>query len=146
MGVRTTNSVKGAYKKLKPDENEALVIYEILCAINDMCEFGEDVYNHSMVLHYDPPGIPERTREIFIPIKTNLDRVKTKTLLSMRVAFLVFKGTDYSIEERYQQLWDYIKQANLTPRGDIHSIEVMYLPESVDEQDYTMEIMVPLAG
>jgi effector-binding domain-containing protein len=62
------------------------------------------------------------------------------------VAFLVFKGTDATVEERYEQLQDYIKAAGLEPEGDIRSIEVMYVPESVDEQDYTMEIMVPVAN
>jgi hypothetical protein len=29
---------------------------------------------------------------------------------------------------------------------EIYGVEIMYFPESVDEQDYTMEIMIPLAS
>jgi effector-binding domain-containing protein len=146
MGVRTTNPVKGAYRKLEPDDEEASAIYELLCKINDEYEFGEDVYYHSMVLHYDSPRMSNSKREIFIPVRANLKGVKTKTLPSMRVAFLVFKGTDASVQERYKQLRDYMKQTGLTPKGDIHSIEVMYVPESVDEQDYSIEIMIPITS
>jgi hypothetical protein len=41
---------------------------------------------------------------------------------------------------------EYMEQANLEPTGDIHSIEIMYVPEDLDYADYTMEIMVPVKG
>jgi len=30
------------------------------------------------------------------------------------------------------------------PRDDIHSIEIMYVPDDLDNADYTLEIMIPL--
>jgi hypothetical protein len=146
MGVRTTSPISVVHRSLRPGEEEAAAIYDLLCAVNRGCEFGGEVLDHSMVVHYMNQGeIPGR-REVLIPVRGEVHCVETRKLPSMRVAFIVFKGTDATMEERYKQLLDYIKAAGLETEGEIRSIEVMYVPESVDEQDYTMEIMVPLAN
>jgi effector-binding domain-containing protein len=146
MGVRTTSPFRVAHRSLRPGEEEAAAIYDLLCAINRECEFGGAVLDHSMIVHYFDQEESTIKREALIPVRGEVEGVETRTLPSMRVAFLVFKGTDATVEERYEQLQDYIKAAGLEPEGDIRSIEVMYVPESVDEQDYTMEIMVPVAN
>ena len=105
-----------------------------------------DVYDHSMVVHYDPPWRPNRRRELLIPVDMPMEGVETRKLLSMRVVFLVFKGTDKTMEEYYDYMRGYMAQSGLEASEEIYSVEIMYVPESVDEQDYTMEIMIPLAG
>jgi len=69
--------------------------------------------------------------------------VETKVFPSVRAAFLVFTGTGITMEEYYKNLWDYIEEAGLEPSGDIYSVEIMYVPEDLDNADYTMEIMIP---
>jgi effector-binding domain-containing protein len=146
MGVRTTSLIRVARKSLRPEEEEATAICELLYAVNRECEFGGEVYDHSMVVHYFDQDESTSRREVLVPVRGDVEGVETSTLPSMRVAFLVFKGADATVEERYEQLQDYIKVADLEPEGCIRSIEVMYVPESVDEQDYTMEIMVPVTN
>ena len=146
MGVRTTSPIRVAHRSLRPGEEEAAAIYDLLCAVNRECEFGGEVLDHSMVVRYFDQEESTGRREVLVPIRGEVDGVETRTLPSMRVAFLVFKGTDATVEERHEQLRGYIKAAGLEAEGEIRSIEVMYVPESVDEQDYTMEIMVPLAN
>jgi effector-binding domain-containing protein len=145
MGVRTTSPIRVAYRSLRPGEEEATAIYDLLCAVNRECEFGSEILDHSMVVRYFDQESTGR-REVLIPVRGEVEGVETRTLPSMRVAFLVFKGTDTTVEERYEQLQGYIKAAGLETEVEIRCIEVMYVPESVDEQDYTMEIMVPLVN
>ena len=146
MGVRTTSPIRLAHRNLRPGEKEAAAIYDLLCTVNRECEFGGEGLNHSMVVRYFDQEESTCRREVLIPVSGEVESVETKTLPSMRVAFLVFKGTDATVEERYEQLQGYVKAAGLETEGEIRTIEVMYVPESMDEQDYTMEIMVPLAN
>jgi effector-binding domain-containing protein len=146
MGVRTTSPIRVAHRDLRSGESESAAIHDLLCAINREYELDGETYDHSMVVHYDDHRGASERREVVIPVRTEVDGVDTRTFPSMRVAFLVFKGTDATVEERYMQLMNYIKRSGLEPEGSIRSIEVMYVPESVDEQDYTMEIMVPLVS
>jgi DNA gyrase inhibitor GyrI len=146
MGVRTTQPAQVAYRILTPDEEEAPAVAELLGALVKQNPYRYDVFDHSMVVHYDPPETPERCRELLIPVYGPVAGIDTRELPSMRVAFLVFKGTDATMDEYYGRLRGYMEQSGLVASEEIYSVEIMYVPESVDEQDYTMEIMIPLAG
>ncbi len=146
MGVRTTEPVRVAYKELSPDEDEAPAVTELLSVLIRQNPYQYGVYDHSMVVHYDPPRTPNGRRELMIPVSRPVAEVETKEFPSMRGVFLVFKGTDKTMEEYYDYLREYIEQSGLVASDEVHSVEIMYVPESVDEQDYTMEIMIPLAG
>jgi len=146
MGVRTTEPVWVAYKALSPDEDEAPAVTELLGVLIRQNPYQYGVYDHSMVVHYDPPWTPNGRRELMIPVSRPVAGVETKEFPSMRGVFLVFKGTDKTMEEYYDYLREYIEQSGLVASDEVHSVEIMYVPESVDEQDYTMEIVIPLAG
>jgi len=146
MGVRTTDPMEVVHKPLGPDEEEAPAISELLIALGGQNPYDYDKYDHSIVVHYDPPGTPNRRRELMIPVFGPTSGLETKTFPSIRAAFLVFKDTDTTIEEYYDLLRKYISETGLEASDDIHSVEIMYVPEDLDEQDYTIEIMIPLAG
>ncbi|TET72144.1 hypothetical protein E3J39_03000 [Candidatus Bathyarchaeota archaeon] len=146
MGVRTTEPVRVVYKALSPDEDEAPAVTELLDVLIRQNPYQYGVYDHSIVVLYDPPGTLNRRRELMIPVSKPVAGVETKEFPSMRGVFLVFKGTDKTMEEYYDILREYIEQSGFVASDEVHSVEIMYVPESVDEQDYTMEIMIPLAG
>jgi hypothetical protein len=81
-----------------------------------------------------------------IPIYGPVTGLETKTFPSVRGAFLVFKDTDTSQEEYYEILRKYIEESGLKSSLEIHSIEIMYVPEDLDAQHFTIELMIPLAG
>jgi len=145
-GVRTTEPVRVAHRTLEPGENEAVAITDLLGELTGLPGFHYDMYDHSMVVNYDPPGTPEPRREVFIPVPQQFDGIETKVFPSVRAAFLVFTGTGITMEEYYRDLWDYIGEAGLEPSGEIYSVEIMYVPEDLDNEDYTMEIMIPVKG
>jgi len=132
MEVRTTQQVRVAYKSLSPDEEEAPAITELLGTLIKQNPYQFDIFDHSMVIHYDPPGTQNRSRELLIPVYRPVAGVE--------------KGTDTTMEEYYEHLRDYMEQSGLEASREIYSVEIMSVPESVDEQDYTMEIMIPLAS
>lgn len=146
IGVRTTDPVKVAYKPLESDEDETSAIADLLGKLTVYQSFDPRIYDHSMVVYYDPPGIPSPRRELLIPVPGDVQGVETRIFPSMRSAFIVFKGTEKTIEEYYELLQANIKEAGLVPRNDIHSIEIMYVPDDLDNADYTLEIMIPLEG
>jgi effector-binding domain-containing protein len=146
MGVRTTDPVKVAYKPLEPDEDETSAIAELLGKLTVYQFFDPRIYDHSMVVYYDPPGSPGPRRELLIPVPGDVEGVETRIFPSMRSAFIVFKGTETTIEEYYELLQASIEEAGLVPRDDIYSIEIMYVPDDLDNADYTLEIMIPLEG
>jgi effector-binding domain-containing protein len=146
LGVRTTQKVKVAYKILTPEDKEASVIAKLLSILTRQNPINYNIFDHSMIVYYDPPEIPNRRRELLIPTNRSAKGIEIRELPSMKVAFLVFKGTDKTVEEYYEYLKEYMAQSNLVASNDIYSIEVMYVPESVDEQDYTIEIMIPITN
>lgn len=146
MGVRTTESVRVAYRALSLDEAEAPAIAELMGCLTRQNPHRYDAFDHSMVIYHDPPGTPDRRREILIPVDGPVSDVETRVLPSMRVAFVVFKGTDWPIERYYEFLQGAMERGGNLASDEFYSMEIMYVPESVDEQDYTMEIMIPLAG
>jgi effector-binding domain-containing protein len=146
MGVRTTDATRVACRPLAPGEDEASAIIELLGTLSRRGGFHHRMYDHSIIVYYDPPGKSNIRRELLIPVSHEVGGVETKVFPSVRVAFLVFKHTDNSLEGYYDQLRSYMEQSGLEASGDIYSIEIMYIPEDLDMQDYTMEIMIPLAS
>ncbi len=145
-GVRTTKPMRVAHRPLSPEEDEAKAIMELLSELTSLSGSYSIVYDHSIVVNYNQPGDPERKREVMIPVPHEIKGVETKIFPSLRAAFLVFKGAETSVEKYYNDLWEYIEEAGLEPSDEIYSIEIMYVPEDVDNVDYTMEIMIPLKG
>lgn len=143
-GVRTTEAVRVTYRQLSPDEDEAKAITELLSRLTSLYSSYTMIYDHSIVINYDSPEVPKRRREIMIPIPHDIEGIETKIFPSLRAAFLVFAGAGTSFEMYYKDLRDYIEETGLEPSDEIYSIEIMYVPEDVDNVDYTMEIMIPL--
>jgi hypothetical protein len=110
MGEKTTQQVRVACKSLSPDQEEAPETTELLGTLINQNPNQLDIFNHLMVIHYDSPETQNRRRELLVPVYRPVARVETKELLSIRVVFLVFKVTDTTIEEYYENLQDYIEQ------------------------------------
>lgn len=146
MGIRTTDPIEVAYRELEPGEAEAPAISQLLGVLIGQFPYDVDKYDHSMVVHYDPPDATDARRELMIPIHGPVVGLETKTFPSVRGAFLVFKDTDTSQEEYYSVLRKYIDEGGLEASDEIHSIEIMYVPEDLDSQDFTIELMIPLVG
>jgi len=146
MGIRTTDAIDVAYRMLEPGEAEAPAISQLLGILIGQNPYDVDKYDHSMVVHYDPPDTKDARRELMIPINGQVVGLETKTFPSVRGAFLVYKGTDTSQEEYYAVLRKYIDEGDLKASDEIHNIEIMYVPEDLDAQDFTIELMIPLAG
>lgn len=145
MGVRTTSPVMVAYKPIGQEEEETSAIADLLGKLISESGFHYGKYDHSMVVHYDPPGKSNDRREVLIAVDHGVEGVETRIFPSVRAAFIVFKDTDTTIERYYEQLLDYMEQVGLKASREIYSIEIMYVPEDLDEQDYLLEIMIPLA-
>jgi hypothetical protein len=146
MGIRTTDPIDVAYRGLEPGEEEATAVSQILGILLGQYPYDVDKYDHSMVVHYDPPDATNPRRELMIPIYCPVVGVETKSFPSVRGVFLVYKDTDTSQEEYYELLRKHIEEEDLDLSGEIHSIEIMYVPEDLDAQDFTIELMIPLAG
>lgn len=146
MGIRTTDPIEVAYREIEPGEAEASAISQLLGVLIGQYPYNVDKYDHSMVVHYDPQDAKDARRELMIPIYGPVVGLETKTFPSVRGAFLVYKGTDTSQEEYFVVLRKYIEEGDLKASDEIHSIEIMYVPEDLDSQDFTIELMIPLAG
>ncbi len=146
MGIRTTDPIEVAYRELEPGEAEASAISQLLGVLIGQNPYDVDKYDHSMVVHYDPPDATDARRVLMIPIYGPVVGLETKTFPSVRGAFLVYKGTDTSQEEYFEVLRKYIEEGGLEASDENHSIEIMYVPEDLDSQDFTIELMIPLAG
>jgi effector-binding domain-containing protein len=90
-----------------------------------------------------------------IPIEKEVEGFNTKMKEEVKVAFLVFKGTDQPLEYYYNQLYDYIKEQGLEPATMFCSIEAVYQPYEyglsygsfIDEdtpEHWSTEIMIPV--
>jgi effector-binding domain-containing protein len=145
MGIRTTDPIEVVYRELEPGEAEAPAISQLLGVLIGQNPYDVDKYDHSIVVHYDPPDTTDARRELMIPINGPVVGLKTKTFPSVRGAFLVYKDTDTSQEEYYKVLLKYIEEEGHKASDETHSIEIMYVPEDLDSQDFTIELMIPLA-
>jgi effector-binding domain-containing protein len=145
-GIRTTEPDLVVFRLLKPDENEAMVITKLLREIRAPRDNLNPRFDHSIVVYYDPPDAEYRRREVLIPVSDEVEGFPTRTLPSMKVAFLVFKGAEYPVELYYQRLQEYIDAENLHVSDKVYSYDVMYVPDDADNVDYTLEIMRPLVS
>ena len=108
-----------------------------------------------MVLYYDDKDAPQCRREVLIPIKRKVEGVETKMMPEMKVAFLVFIGTDKPVEYYYQEIYNYIASMGLKPANTLCSLEAVYQPDEfnlsygsfIDEDNpehWRTEIMIPV--
>jgi hypothetical protein len=146
MGIRTTDPIEVVYRELEPGEPEAPAISQLLGVLIGQNPYDVDKYDHSMVVQYYSPDAADSRRELMIPIYGPVVGLETKTFPSVRGAFLVYKDTDKSQEEYYEVLRKYIEEEDHKASDEIHNIEIMYVPEDLDSQDFTIELMIPLAG
>ncbi|MGD2201033.1 MAG: hypothetical protein PVJ38_05325, partial [Candidatus Bathyarchaeota archaeon] len=79
MGTRTTEPLEVAFRTLDPGEEEATAIHSLLPTLTADNPYEYNRFNHSMVVFYDPPGTPDRHRELMIPVQRPIDGVKIKT-------------------------------------------------------------------
>jgi effector-binding domain-containing protein len=152
IGVKTIIRELVAYKTLKSGESEVM---ECAKLNRVLYERGAKPKDPTMVLFYDPKDEPGCRREVLIPIDREVDGVDTKMMPEIKVAFLVFKGTDRSVEEYYEDLYRYIEERGLKPSHEMCSIEAVYQPAEyglsygsfIDEdtsEHWSTEIMIPV--
>jgi len=152
IGLKTTIKELVAYKTLKPGENE---IVECAKLSGELHKLDAKPSDPNMVLFYDPKDDPGCRREVIIPIEKEVEGIETKMMPEIKVAFLVFVGTDQPIEYYYEQLYKYIEDQGLKPASSMCSIEAVYQPHDfnlsygsfIDEDSseaWHTEIMIPV--
>ncbi len=152
IGVKTTMKELVAYKTLKPGENE---VVECAKLSGELHRLGARARDPNIVLYYDPKDEPECRREVMIPVDNEVEGVQSKMMPEMKVAFLVFTGTDKPVEYYYDELYKYIENQGLKPATDMCSLEAVYQPDEfnlsygsfIDEdnpEQWKTEIMIPL--
>jgi effector-binding domain-containing protein len=152
IGLKTTLKELVAYKVLKPGENEAV---ECARLSGELHRLGAQPRDPNIVLYYDSKDDPGCRREVLIPIDREVDGVETKMTPEMKVAFLVFIGTDKSVEYYYEELYGYIESLGLKPASEMCSLEAVYQPDEfnlsygsfIDEDNpehWRTEIMIPV--
>jgi effector-binding domain-containing protein len=152
IGFKTTIKELVAYKTLKPGENE---IVECAKLSGELHKLDAGPRDPNMVLFYDPKDEPGCRREVMIPIEKEVEGIDTKMKPEIKVAFLVFVGTDQPIEYYYEQLYKYIEEKGLKPASTMCSIEAVYQPHDfnlsygsfIDEDSaeaWHTEIMIPI--
>jgi len=152
IGVKTTLKELVAYKILKQEENEVSECAKLRGLLHRL---GAGPRDPSMVIYHDPKDSPGCRREIMIPIDKEIEGIDTKTAPVMKVAFLVFVGTDKPMEYYYKELTQYIEAQGLKPAGSMCSIEAVYQPDEfnlsygslIDEdapEQWRTEIMIPV--
>jgi hypothetical protein len=144
FGVRTTEPIRVAYKVLEPDEDVSKAVSELLSRMTEMYYQHHSTYDHSMIVYYDPPGTPGGRREVMVPLPWEIEGVESKTFPSIRAAFLVYEGAGTPVEVYHKRLEELIDHDGLVRDEEIHSVEIMYVPEDLDYTDYTIEIMFPV--
>ena len=152
IGLKTTIKELVAYKILKPRESE---IVESAKFSGELHRLGAQPRDPNIVLYYDPKDVPECRREILIPIERIVDGVNVKMMPEMKVAFLVFIGTDKPVSYYYEELYKYIESQELEPATGICSFEAIFQPDEfnlsygslIDEDNpeyWFTEIMIPV--
>lgn len=81
-------------------------ITELLGTLIKQNPYQFDIFDHSVVIYYDPLGTQNRHRELLISVYRPVAGVEMKELPFIRVVFLVFKSTDTTMEEYYEYLRD----------------------------------------
>jgi effector-binding domain-containing protein len=152
IGLKTTLQELVAYKTLKPGENE---VVESAKFSGELHRLGARVRDPNMVLYYDPKDSPECRREVLIPIEGEIEGVQSKLMPEMRVAFIVFIGTDKPVGFYYEELYKYIGNIGLKPASSMCSLEAVFQPDEfnlsygsfIDEDNpeyWRTEIMIPV--
>ena len=152
IGLKTTMKELVAYKTLKTGENE---VVECAKFSGELHKLGARSSDPNIVLYYDPKDAHECRREVLIPIEKEVEGVDSKMMPEMKVAFLVFIGTDQPIEYYYDELYKYIESQGLKPATDMCSFEAVYQPDEfnlsygsfIDEDNpehWRTEIMIPV--
>ena len=152
IGIKTTIKELVAYKTLQPGENEVVEVAKLSAELHKK---GVEPHDPNMVLFYDPKEEPGCRREVIIPIKNNVNDIKTKMMPEIKVAFLVFIGADKPMSYYYEELYKYIEERGLKPSSAICSLEAVYQPHEfnlsygsfIDEdtqEHWRTEIMIPV--
>jgi effector-binding domain-containing protein len=152
IGLKTTLKELVAYKTLKPGENEGV---ECAKFSGELHRLGVRPRDPNMVLFYDPKDESECRREVIIPIDSEVDGVETKMMPEIKVAFLVFTGTDKPMEYYYDELYKFIEARGLQLASEMCSLEAVYQPDEfnlnygsfIDEDSpeyWRTEIMIPV--
>jgi effector-binding domain-containing protein len=152
IGLKTTMNELVAYKILKPGENE---VVECARLSGELHRLGARARDPNIVLYYDPKDEPGCRREVMIPIDKAIEGVESKMVPEMKVAFLVFIGTDKPVEYYYEELYKYIEGQGMKPASDMCSLEAVYQPDEfnlsygsfIDEDNpehWRTEIMIPV--
>jgi effector-binding domain-containing protein len=152
IGLKTTMRELVAYKTLKPGENE---VVECARLSGELHRLGARARDPNIVLYYDEKDEPSCRREVLIPIDKEVEGVESKMMPEMKVAFLVFTGTDKPVEYYYDELYKYIESHGLKPATDMCSMEAVYQPDEfnlsygsfIDEdnpEQWRTEIMIPM--
>ena len=152
IGLKTTMKELVAYKTLKPGENE---VVECAKLSGELHRLGARARDPNIVLYYDDKDEPSCRREVLIPIDKEVEGVESKMMPEVKVAFLVFIGTDKPIEYYYDELYKYIESQGLKPANDMCSMEAVYQPDEfnlsygsfIDEDNpehWKTEIMIPV--
>jgi len=136
FGVRTTEPMIVAYKVLEPDEDVSSAVSELLSKITELHHQHHTSYDHSMIVYYDPPDTPGGRKEVLVPLPWEIKGVDSKTFPSI--------GAGTPVEAYHKRLEELIEHDGLERDEEIHSIEIMYVPEDLDYTDYTIEIMFPV--
>jgi len=152
IGIKTTIRELVAYRELKPEENEVTE-----CAMLNSVLYRKDARpkEPTMVLFYDHKDEPGCRREILIPVDREVEGVDTKMMPEIKVAFLVFVGTENPVAYYYEKLYEYIEAQGLKPGSEMCSIEAVYQPKEyglsygslIDEdtsEHWRTEIMIPV--
>ena len=152
IGLKTTVKELVAYKTLKPGENE---VVESAKFSGELHRLGARIRDPNMVLYYDPKDSPLCRREVLIPIDKEMKMVQTKVMPEIKVAFIVFIGTDKPVEFYYKELYKYIEEMGLRPVTSMCSLEAVFQPDEfnlsygsfIDEDNpeyWRTEIMIPV--
>ncbi len=152
IGLKTTIKELVAYNTLEPGQNEVVECAKLSGKLHQLDARPRDP---NMVLYYDSKDTPGCRREVIIPIDREVEGVETKMMPEMKVAFLVFIGTDQPIEYYYEELNKYIASVGLKPVGHMCSLEAVYQPDEfnlsygsfIDEDNsekWRTEIMMPV--
>ena len=152
IGLKTTIKELVAYRKIEPGKNE---VVESAKLSGELHKLGARPGDPNMVLYYDPKDDPGCRREVLIPINKEVEGVDTKMMPVMKVAFLVFIGTDQPVEYYYEALYKYIDAEGLKPASAMCSVEAVFQPDEfnlsygsfIDEDNaehWRTEIMIPV--
>jgi effector-binding domain-containing protein len=152
IGLKTTIKELVAYKKLEPGGNEAVECAQLASQLR---EAGARPREPTMVLYYDDKDDSECRKEVIIPIEREIEGFDTRMKEEIKVAFLLFKGTDQPLEYYYEKLHEYIEENSLKPSMKFCSIEAVYQPHEyglsygsfIDEdtpEHWSTEIMIPV--